>query len=74
MKKQWLLFTAAAAVGILAAGIFLLPLAYSTVFRPEGIVEEKEALPGSLETAPGQFMETLWHPWGKRGTKCPGSP
>ncbi len=58
----WRLFTAVSAAGILAAGIFLLPLAYSAVFRPEGVVEEEEALPGSLETAPGQFMETLWHP------------
>lgn len=63
----WRLFTAVSAAGILAAGIFLLPLAYSTVFRPEGVVEEEEALPGSLETAPGQFMETLWHPWGEEG-------
>ncbi len=61
----WRLFTAVSAAAILAAGIFLLPLAYSAVFRPEGIVEEEEALPGSLETAPGQFMETLWHPWGE---------
>ena len=63
----WRLFTAVSAAGILAAGIFLLPLAYSAVFRPEGVVEEEEALPGSLETAPGQFMETLWHPWGEEG-------
>lgn len=65
----WRLFTAVSAAAILASGIFLLPLAYSAVFRPEGVVEEEEALPGSLETAPGQFMETLWHPWGEERDK-----
>ena len=58
----WRLFTAGSAAGILAAGILLLPLAYSAVFRPEGVVEEEEALPESLGAAPGDFMETFRYP------------
>ena len=62
MKKRWLLFTTASAAGLLAAGIFLLPIAYSAVFRAEDIVEEEEALPESLGAAPGDFMETFRYP------------
>lgn len=71
MKKRWLLFTALSAIGILAAGVFLLPLAYAAVFRGEGIVEEEEALPESLGTAPGQFMEALRYPCGEAGEEMP---
>lgn len=62
MKKRWLLFTTASAAGLLAAGIFLLPIAYSAVFRAEDIVEEEEALPESLGAAPGDFMEAFRYP------------
>lgn len=71
MKKRWLLFTAVAAAGILAAGIFLLPLAYFSLFPAEGIVEEEGALPESLGAAPRQLLETFWYPAGEERDEVP---
>ena len=71
MRKGWLLFTAVAAAGILAAGIFLLPLAYSSLFPAEGIVEEEEPLPESLGAAPGQLREMLLLPAGEERDEVP---